>query len=107
MRISNEMVRVYKELLGRGPTRARTAFAGPDTLLCTLEDSFTPAERRLVETGEHGRLLEARTFMQHASRDALCEPIERVTGRKVRGFVTGIDTEHDISTVIFYLQTEG
>ena len=50
--ISREMVRLYKELFGRGPTKARTEFAGPDIVICTLENTFTPAERSLAEMGE-------------------------------------------------------
>lgn len=46
------MVRIYKEQFGRGPTRARTEFAGPDIIVTTLEESLTPAERRLAEIGE-------------------------------------------------------
>jgi uncharacterized protein YbcI len=59
--ISRQMVRLYKEQFGRGPTKARTSFAGPDTLICTLEDTFTPAERRLAEMGEHQRLCDTRS----------------------------------------------
>ena len=44
--ISREMVRLYKEQFGRGPTKARTNFAGPDIVIVTLEDTFTPAERK-------------------------------------------------------------
>jgi hypothetical protein len=53
--ISREMVRLYKELFGRGPTKARTEFAGPDIVICSLENTFTPAERSLAEMGEHQR----------------------------------------------------
>jgi uncharacterized protein YbcI len=49
--VSNEMVRIYKERFGRGPTRARTDWAGPDVLISTLRDSFTVAERTLVNDG--------------------------------------------------------
>src|SRR5215204_7604438 len=53
--LSNEMVRIYKEIFGRGPTRVRADWAGPDAVLCTLEDSLTPAERKMVELGEDQR----------------------------------------------------
>jgi hypothetical protein len=43
------MVRLYKELFGRGPTKARTDYAGPDTLVATIENSLTPAERNVIE----------------------------------------------------------
>jgi uncharacterized protein YbcI len=54
--ISREMVRIYKEQFGRGPTGSKTAFAGPDTVICTLEHSLTPVEEKLVELGEHQQL---------------------------------------------------
>jgi hypothetical protein len=35
--VSNAIVKIHKELLGRGPTQARAELAGPDALLCVLE----------------------------------------------------------------------
>jgi hypothetical protein len=29
-----------------------------------------------------------------------------ITGRKVRGFVSGLDAEHDLSTEVVYLQPQ-
>jgi uncharacterized protein YbcI len=101
--ISNEMVGLYKNLFGRGPTRARTNWAGPDTLLCTLEDSLTPAERAMVDLGEYQRLRDVRMFFQYATEDRFREVIERLTGRQVRGFVSGMDVKEDIATELFYL----
>ena len=102
--ISREMVRLYKHQFGRGPTKARTDFAGPDALLCTLEDSMTPAERSLAGMGEHQRLRDTRLYFQYATEEQFRGVIERVLGRKVRGFVSGIDTEKDISAELFYLE---
>src|SRR3954451_20113078 len=104
--ISNEMVGLYKTLFGRGPTRARTNWAGPDTLICTLEDSLTPAEQSMVRLGENQRLRDVRLFFQYATEDRFRELIERLTGRKVRGFVSGMDVEEDIAAEIFYLVPE-
>src|SRR4051794_40100293 len=105
--ISREMVRLYKEQFGRGPTKARTEFAGPDIVISTLEESFTPAERRLAELGENQRLRDTRTFFQHASEADFCGVIERLLERKVRAFVSGIDTAQDVSAEIFYLEDHG
>src|SRR4051812_41497686 len=104
MAITNEMVRLYKEQFGRGPTKARTSFAGPDTVVATLQDSLTRAERNLVALGEHQRLRDARMFFQYASEEHFREAVERLTGRKVWAFVSGIDTERDVSSEIFYLE---
>jgi uncharacterized protein YbcI len=53
------MVSLHKEQFGRGPTGAKSFFAGPDTLVCTLEDTLLPAEKTMVEMGEHQRVREA------------------------------------------------
>jgi uncharacterized protein YbcI len=101
--ISREMVRLYKEQFGRGPTKARTDFAGPDIVICTLENSFTPAEQRLAEMGEHQRLRDTRLYFQHATEGEFLQVIELTLGRKVRAFVSGMDTNHDVSSEVFYL----
>jgi uncharacterized protein YbcI len=105
--LCNEMVRIYKEIFGRGPTRTRADWAGRDAVLCTLEDSLTPAERKMLEVGEHQRLQETRMFFQHVCEDDFRESVERITGRKVRAFVSGIDTDTDVSSEVFYLERPG
>ena len=106
--ISNEMVRLYKDQFGRGPVRVRTHWCESDTLTVLLEDTLTPAERNLVKLGEHGRLRDTRTFFQYASVRGFCEPIERLTGRTVRAFISGIDAEADgLSAETFVLYPDG
>jgi uncharacterized protein YbcI len=106
--ISNEMVRLYKEQFGRGPTRARSYWAGADTLVCMLEDTLTPAERNLIRAGEHERLRETRLFFQYASTFEFGEPVERLTGRKIKAFISGIDTAvAGLSAEVFVMHPEG
>ena len=102
--ISRQMVRIYKEQFGRGPTKARTEFAGTDVVVCTLEDSFTPAERRLAEMEEHQRLRDTRLYFQHATKDEFIGTVERLLNRKVRAFNSSIDTHNDVSVEVFHLE---
>ena len=102
--LSNAMVGIYKEILGRGPTTASSHYAGPDIVVTSLENSLTRAERTLVEIGEHARVTEARTFLQQLHADLFAETVEENTGRRVRAVVTGIDTRQDVSTAVFYLE---
>ncbi len=95
--------RIYKDQFGRGPTKTRTQWAGPDVLVVTLEQTFTPAERKLCEMGEHARLRELRLLFQYAGTSIFCEPVERLTGRTVRAFVSGIDTHSDLASEMFVL----
>jgi uncharacterized protein YbcI len=102
--LSNAMVRIYKEQFGRGPTKAHTVYATDDLLICTLENSLTPAERSMLGLDEHQRVREIRMFFQHAAEKEFVDTVERVSGRRVRGFVSGMDTHQDISTEVFYLE---
>lgn len=104
LEISNAMVRLYKEAFGRGPTKARAQFAGPDTLVVMLESSLTVAERNLVAMGEHQRLREARLFFQYALEDQFREIVEEALGRRTLAFISGIDTQRDVAVEVFTLQ---
>ena len=102
--VTNAMVRLYKELFGRGPTKARTNYAGSDTLVATIENSLTPAEQNMIDLGEDQRVREIRMFFQHASDAEFTGTVEQITGRKVRAFVSGMDTDKDVATEVFYLE---
>jgi uncharacterized protein YbcI len=106
--ISNAMVALYKQQFGRGPTKTRTHWVGSDVITVTLEDTLTQAEHNLVKDGEHQRLRDLRLYFQYANVADFCGPIEEVTGRKVRAFISGIDTEADgFSVETFMLHPEG
>jgi uncharacterized protein YbcI len=100
------VVRIYKEQFGRGPTKAHTHYAGPDVLVCMLEHTLTPAERNLQRLGEHERLQDTRMFFQYAQAGRFTEPIERITGRRVRAFISGLDTNADIASELFVLEPD-
>jgi uncharacterized protein YbcI len=89
--VSSAMVRLHKEQFGRGPTHARSDFAGRDVLVCTLEDALLPGERALVEMGEEQRIRESRAFLQAATADLFIDAVEGIVGRKVRGFSSAVD----------------
>jgi uncharacterized protein YbcI len=103
-RLSDEMVKLYKEQFGRGPTRVRSHFAGPDTVIVVLENTFTPAERNLASMGEHQRLRDTRLFFQYATENSMTTMVERIVERRVRAFISGIDTTKDISSEVFVLE---
>jgi uncharacterized protein YbcI len=104
--VSNAMVKLHKEQFGRGPTNARSYLAGPDTLVCTLEDSLLPAERTMVEMGEHQRVRESRMFLQVASQEQFVAAIEGLMSRKVRAFASAIDPVPGVVFEIFAFEPE-
>jgi uncharacterized protein YbcI len=104
--LSNAMVALYKDVFGRGPTKVRTRYAGPDLLVTTLEDSLTRIERTMADAGEHERLRDLRMHFQYLHEDDFVQPVERITGRKVRAFVSGMDTKRDVASERFYLEPQ-
>lgn len=90
--VSTAMIKIYKDLFGRGPTRTRTEMAGPDLLVCLLQDTLTTAERSMVEMGAHERLREMRIFFQYSNEETFRGEVERIVGRRVVAFLSAIDT---------------
>jgi uncharacterized protein YbcI len=94
--VSNAMVALHKEQFGRGPVTARSYFAGPNTLVCVLEDALLPAERKLAEMGDHQRVRETRLAFQVATTEEFIVAVEQIVGRKVRAFASATDVVENV-----------
>jgi uncharacterized protein YbcI len=94
--VSNAMVKLHKDQFGRGPTSARANFAGPDMLVCMLHDALLPAERKLVDLGEQGRVRDSRTAFQAATASEFIAAVEQIVQRKVHAFASGIDADTNV-----------
>jgi len=94
--VSNAMVALHKEQFGRGPTKAQSHLAGPDALLCVMDDALLPAERTMVGMGEQQRVRESRMFMQVATADQFIATVEDITGRTVRAFASATDPDQGV-----------
>ena len=105
--VSREMVGLYKEQFGRGPTKARSHFAGPDILLCLLENSFTPAEHSLISMNRIQAVRETRMVFQYANEQVFRDSVERIMGRRVLSFISGVDASTDTSLELFVLEPSG
>jgi uncharacterized protein YbcI len=99
--INNGIVQLYKEQFGRGPTTVRSTFAGPDMIVCSVEDTLTVAEQTLVEGGKHDLVRDTRASMHQVADYAFIALAERSTGRKVSGFVSGFDIDHNLAVEVF------
>ena len=102
--VSNAMVKLHKEQFGRGPTSAHSNFAGPDTLVCVLLDALLPAERKMVELGDEGRVRETRIAFQAATATEFVEAIEDIVKRKVRAFGSAVDPDANVVFENFYFE---
>jgi uncharacterized protein YbcI len=104
--VSNAMVALHKEQFGRGPTRVRSHFAGPDALLCVMDDALLPAETKMVDMGEQQRVRESRMFFQVATAEEFVASVETITGRTVRAFASATDPDKGVVMENFIFEPE-
>ena len=105
--VSNAMVRLHKDQFGRGPTKARSNFAGPDCLVCVLEDVLLPAERKMIEMGAADRVRGTRGDFQAATAEQFISAVEQLVDRKVQAFASGVDAETNVVFENFYFESRG
>jgi uncharacterized protein YbcI len=100
--ISNAVVGLLHDYTGRGPTHARTTI-GPDTIVVTLRNSLTKAERTLAGCGQAVEVLAMRRAFQNTMRDELVAAVERLTGRAVEAFLSDNLYDPDVAVEVFLL----
>jgi uncharacterized protein YbcI len=104
--ISNAVVGLLHEYTGRGPTKVRTTI-GPDTIVVTLRDSLTKAERTLAGRGQGVEVLAMRRAFQDTMREELIDAVQALTGRTVEAFLSDNLHDPDVAVEVFLMQPDG
>ena len=100
--ISDGLVGLLKEYYGRGPDRAKT-YVSEDLVVCLLRGGFTRVEQTLLEGGHGDDVIRQRMAFQEVMRARFEEVVERATGRKVIGFMSGNQQDPDMICEVFVL----
>jgi uncharacterized protein YbcI len=100
--ISGGMVALLKECYGRGPTRAKSYYED-DLVVCLLAGGFTRVEQTLLDGGRGASVIQQRMEFQEVMRERFEAVIERATGRRVIGFMSGNQQDPDIMCEVFIL----
>ena len=100
--ISNGMVALLKDYYGVGPTQTKTYFHD-DLVVCLMRGGFTRVERTLLEGGRTAAVIQQRMEFQEVMRDRFVGVIERATGRRVVGFMSGNQQDPDMICEVFVL----
>ena len=101
--ISNAIVGIHREYFGRGAKRTRTVM-GADYIICFLEDIYTPVERTLIDAGRFPAVQATRSAFQDTMRDNFVEAVERLSKRKVVGFLSQVHVDPDLAVETFILE---
>lgn len=100
--ISDGMVALLKEFYGRGPTRTKSYYQD-DLVVCLLRGGFSRVEQTLLDGGRGDAVIHQRMEFQELMRVRFEEVVERATGRKVIGFMSGNQQDPDIMCEVFVL----
>jgi uncharacterized protein YbcI len=100
--ISDGIVALLKEFYGRGPTRAKSYYED-DLVVCLLRGGFSRVEQTLLEGGRGSAVIQQRMEFQELMRERFVAVIERATGRRVIGFMSGNQQDPDIMSEVFIL----
>jgi uncharacterized protein YbcI len=101
--LANELGKLIADFTGRGATRSR-AFLYQDLVVCVLEDGATRAEANLVAAGRDDLVRLQRDALQRAMQPILVEAVERLTGRTVKSFISGMSTLGEDAVELFVLE---
>jgi uncharacterized protein YbcI len=100
--ISDGMVALLKEYYGVGPSQAKTYYYD-DLVVCLLRGGFTRVEQTLLEGGRTTAVIQQRMEFQEVMRDRFVAVIEKATGRRVVGFMSGNQQDPDMICEVFVL----
>src|SRR5690348_9397555 len=101
--ISNTVVRALARTTGRGPTKAKTTI-GDNGVFVVLQDSLTIGEQTLANAGEGQAVLDLRRRWQRVMQADVSGEVERLTGRKVIGFMSDNHIDPDLAVEVFVLE---
>jgi uncharacterized protein YbcI len=101
--LANELGKLIADFTGRGATRSR-AFLHQDAVVCVLESGATRAEVNLVAAGREELVRLQRDALQRAMEPMLVAAVERLTGRTVRSFLSGMSTLGEDAVEVFLLE---
>ncbi|MDW5598653.1 Na-translocating system protein MpsC family protein [Conexibacter stalactiti] len=100
--ISDGLVGLLKEYYGHGPTKAKSYYQD-DLVVCVLRGGLSRVEQTLLEGGRDSAVTAQRTAFQELMRDRFKAVVERATGRRVIGFMSGSQHRPDLMCEVFVL----
>ena len=101
--ISQAIVRLHAEHYGKGATQAKT-YVWDNLVVTVLRDVLTTAERTLVDVGRADTVREIRTTFQSTMERTFRSAVERLTGRRVRSFLSQVDPASGLGVEVFVLE---
>ena len=100
--IADGLVKLHKNVCGRGPTNAR-CFESGDTVVCLLFGGLTRGEHTLLDSGNLTAVANQRRSLHEVMEGPARDLVERELGRRVAAMTLAADPAHELETAVFVL----
>ena len=101
--LCGETVALMHRLSGKGPTKCRAFWAGPDMLLLVLADGLTTVEQTVAAAGHESEAAGFRRLFQEVAEKELTDVVERLTERPVEAAMSASHAAPDLTALVFVL----
>jgi uncharacterized protein YbcI len=105
--LSRGLVQLFRHRAGRGPTQAKSFWAGDDALLVLFGGGYTKAEKTLWDQGRPDTAMSYRHAVLEALEDEMREVVERSVGRPVTAVLAAAHHDPDVMAAVFLLEPLG
>lgn len=105
--LSRGLVQLFRHRAGRGPTRAKSFWAGDDGLLVLFGGGYTKAEKTLWDQGRLDTAITYRNAVLKALEDDMRTVVERSVGRAVVAVLASAHHDPDVMAAVFLLEPLG
>jgi uncharacterized protein YbcI len=102
--ITREVVRLTKEIAGRGPVKGKT-YMSDECVLVLLRDGHTTSEATMAGSGRQRQVAQTRVDLNEDERQRFVDVIEQHTGRKVIGFMSSSQQDPSLISQVYVLDT--
>lgn len=101
--ISRAVVQIFRRRVGRGPTEAKSYWAGRDLLVVVMSGGALRIEETLWEAGRRVEVEAGRAAVQDVLEQELRGAVEELTGREVHAFLSASRLEPEVTAELFLL----
>jgi uncharacterized protein YbcI len=105
--LSRGLVQLFRHRAGRGPTRAKSFWAGEDAMLVLFGGGYTKAEKTIWEQGRPDTAVAYRHAVLEALEDEMRDVVERALGRAVVAVLATAHHDPDVMAAVFLLEPLG
>jgi len=105
--LSRGIVQLFRHRAGRGPTQAKSFWAGDDALLVLLGGGYTKAEKTLSDQGRPETALSYRNAVLSTLEGDMRTIVEARVGRPVEVVMATAHHDPDVMAVVFLLEPLG